>query len=171
MGIVLRRQRVVEKAKEYHRRLGYLRRTDYLIDLAREEGTSVRTIQRWESSYRKGGIGALVDRLPGPPPQGHISLRTWMKTWVERDWVWGKLTKVQCYRSLVNRAEQLDPQHKKYHVPSSTTVSAFIRDLGPLLHAYREGPGAVKRAFKGIYRAMGPSARVLSEYPMDEATH
>jgi hypothetical protein len=171
VDIVLKRLRAVQKAKEDHLRLGYHSRTEYLSDIAREEGTAVRTIQRWESSYGKGGIDALVDKAPGPPRSGHVSLHTWMKTCIERDWVWGKLTKVQCYRSLVKRAAQLDPEHKKYRVPSSTTVSAFIRDLGPFLHAYRKGPEAVKRAFKGIYRAMGPSVHVLTEYPTEEATH
>jgi len=161
---VLRRVRVLERAKQNHRSLGYLRRVDYLRDLAREEGITVKTIFQWESLYRKGGLAALANKRPGPPPSGHVSMRTWMKTWVERDWVWGKLTKVQCYRSLVNRVEQLDPQHKKYHIPSETTVSRFIRDLGAFLHAYREGPEAVKRVFKGVYRAMSRNAHVLSEY-------
>lgn len=91
-----------------------------------------------------------------------------MKTWVERDWVWGKLTKAGCYRSLVNRVQHVDPQRKKYRVPSKTTVSRFITDLGRLLRAYREGPEAVKRVFKGVYRAMGRNAHVLSEYPPGE---
>lgn len=161
---VSKRLRLIGKAKENHRSLGYLKREDYLRELAREEGTSARTILRWESLYKKGGLAALAKRRPGPPASGYVSLPTWMKTWVERDWVWCKLTKVQCYRSLVNKVEQMDPQHKKYRVPSKTTVSRFIRDLGPLLHAYREGPEAVKRVFKGSYRAMGRNAHVLSEY-------
>ena len=161
---VLRRLRVVEKAKQNHRSLGHVRRIDYLEDIAREYGISVNTILRWMSSYNKRGLAGLVDRLPGPAPSGHVSLRTWMKTLIERDWVWGKLTKVQCYRSLVNKVDQVDPQHKKYRVPSRTTVSRFIGDLGPFLHAYREGPEAVKRVFKGVYRAMGRNAHVLSKY-------
>jgi len=162
--VVFKRLRVLRRAEENHRKLGYLRREDYLKELTQEERTSVRTILRWESLYKKGGLAALANRRPGPPHAGHVSLRTWMKTWVERDWVWSKLTKVECYRSLVDKVEHLDPQHKKYHVPSRTTVSRFIGELGPVLHAYREGPEAVKRVFKGVYRAMGPNAKVLSEY-------
>lgn len=162
--IVFERLRLLQKAKQDYRSLGYQRRADYLRRLAREVGISVRTIERWEALYKKGGLAALANRLPGPGPSGRVSLRTWMKTLVERDWVWGKLTKAQCYRSLVNRVEQLDPQHKKYRAPSKTTVSRFIGDLGPFLHAYREGPEAVKRVFKGVYRAMGRNAHLLSEY-------
>ena len=162
--IVMKRFRLLRKAEENHRRLGYRRRADYLRDIAREEGTSLTTLYRWQSLYRKGGLEALANTPPGPSCSGHPSLRAWMKTWVERDWVWGKLTKEQCYRSLVNRVEQLDPQHKKYRVPSKTTVSRFISDLRPFLQAYREGLEAVKRVFKGVYRAMGRNAHVLSEY-------
>ncbi|HMD86365.1 MAG TPA: helix-turn-helix domain-containing protein [Terriglobia bacterium] len=168
VDVVLKRLRVIEKAKENRWQLGHLRRGDYLKELARKEGTSVGSILRWELLYKKGGLAGLVNKLPGPAPSGHVSLRTWMKTLVERDWVWGKLTKVQCYRSLVNKVEQMDPEHKKYCVPSRTTVSRFIKDLGPFLHAYREGPEAVKRVFKGVYRSMGRNAHVLSEYCRSE---
>lgn len=162
--VVIKRLRVLRRAKENHRQLGYQRRGDYLKELAREEGTSARSIRRWELLYKKRGLPALVNRLPGPLPSGCVSLRTWMKTLVERDWVWGKLTKAQCYRSLVNKVQHLDPEHMKCHVPSKTTVSKFIRDLGAYLHAYREGPEAIRRVFKGVYRAMGRNAHVLSKY-------
>lgn len=162
---VIRRIGVVKRAGGDFRLLGYRTQRDYLADLAREYGSSRATIERWCLRYRKDGLVGLVDKAPGPARSGHPSLSCWMQTWIERDWIWGKLNKAQCYESLQQRAHELDPSGRTHRVPSRATVKSFITDLGPFLHAYRHGPEAVKRALIGSYRLMGPLASVLLNWP------
>lgn len=163
--VVFKRLKIVEEALSNFRAAGFQCRADYLQYLACHHETSVRTIWRWCSKYRRDGLRGLADTRPGPAPSGHPSVEVWMRTWIMRDWIWGKLTKAQCYASLILKSKQLESNGIKSRVPSRTTISQFITSLGPLLHAYRNGPLAVKRAFAGIYRALGKTALVLLEWP------
>ncbi|HTV56457.1 MAG TPA: helix-turn-helix domain-containing protein [Terriglobia bacterium] len=147
---------------------GLQHRADHVAQVACRHGTSVRTVWRWCSKYRRQGLHGLADRRPGPARSGHVSVKAWMGTWIVRDWIWGKLSRPECHERLVLKYQRLEANARFYKLPSTGTVSRFITDLGPLLHAYRDGPEAVKHALSGSYRAMGKSALVLLEWPAYE---
>ena len=161
---VARRLRVVHQCNTDHRLLGYRRRGNYLKELANRESCSVRTLNRWNSAYKKEGLAGLQDTRPGSAPSGPRSLDVWMRTWVERDWIWAKLTKTQCYRSLVKKIKRVNSLGGRYSMPSKSSVFRFIGSLSPILQAYRFGPTAIKRTFGRYYSILGDRALVLGEW-------
>ena len=133
-------------------------------ELANRESCSVRTLNRWNSAYKKEGLAGLQDTRPGSAPSGPRSLDVWMRTWVERDWIWAKLTKTQCYRSLVKKIKRVNSLGGRYSMPSKSSVFRFIGSLSPILQAYRFGPTAIKRTFGRYYSILGDRALVLGEW-------
>jgi hypothetical protein len=180
-GVVWRRLKIVKVFEDHNWKAeGYASEGACMDAIAEREQTSKRSIQRWRLAWRQNeNPRDLVAKDPGPKPGTGSKLDADMRAHVIFDWRTKKLTKRQCYRSLVNYLEtkQNSPGCRVDHfyaIPSRTTVERFIDSLDPLDNAARQGADAIKAACGHIertYRDVPSLGRVdVDEWIVDAMT-
>ena len=173
-GVVLRRFRLVDLCLNHNWKAeGYASKGRFITALAKRNETSERSIRRWVLAWkqRENLLDLVADR-PGPVPGAGTLLDADMRAHLVDCWRIKKLPLSDCYRSLMAylKAKQNSSGCRVdyfYHVPSRATVERFVRSLGPLDDAARQGPDALKAAVGHIDRAYR-DARSLERVATDE---
>lgn len=152
-GLVVRRYKLVEVCLNHDwKAQGYASKRDFMEGLAKQSETSVRSIQRWITSWKqRENLLDLINDRPGPAPGSGAILEADMRAHLRDCWTIKKLTLIQCYRSLVSYLEAKQSSSgcrvdHHYPIPSRATVERFIRSLDSLDQAARQSPDALKIA-------------------------
>jgi transposase InsO family protein len=145
--VVLRRFQIVQQCVNFsYKAEGFASKRDFVNSLAERNKTSARSIQRWVHDYRENENLECLARDARGPVRGEREgvINADAGAHLRSCWIVRFLTVRQCYDSLVEylTGKQIAPALRvshHYKIPSYPTVARYIRSLGPIDRAVRNG--------------------------------